>query len=364
MGILNSVALGKSRNSAGNITFYNRIGVGCFRQKAGVSPNYKPSVAQQMQQKVFKFIKANIDASGVMALLKLTYDAKPKAGKSQTMYNMFYKSFTPHIVMQKPAIYALSEDDMINPAIFLGTPASHNDIFSNGVLGALPVVSASVDGVVVDAVVLDSLISKANSMLSAGDTPFTINDCFISLFGASKGADGGYEVVFPTKAAPSLSDGAYKFDVSSISASVSPSAAAYFVLTLAKSSGSAVDMTKRMFSADSVELAPSKAKKVTSTFTSGGGGGNSPEGYFPLADLTSAGLSVDALSGVMFHTNDNRDITAAVVEAKDSTSAKLKMTYNGNCQNVTASTGAWTFTSADGSIVLNFTNSLSWDDII
>ena len=364
MGILNSVALGKSRNSAGNITFYNRIGVGCFRQKAGVSPNYKPTTAQQMQQKVFKFIKANLDASGVMALLKLTYDAKPKAGKSQTMYNMFYKSFTPHVVMQKPAIYDLTEDDMVNPAIFLGAPASHNDIFSNGVLGALPVVSASVDGVKVDAVVLDSLINKANSMLSAGDVPFTINDCFVSIFGASKGADGGYEVVFPTKVAPTPGDGIYTFDVSSISASMSPSAAAFFVLTLAKSSGSAIDMTKRMFSADSVELAPSKVKKVTSTFSAGGGGGANPEGYFPIADLTSAGLSVDALNGVTFHTNDNRDITAAVVEAKDGTSAKLKMTYNGNCQNVSVSPDAWTFTAADGSVVLNFTNSLSWDDII
>ena len=364
MGILNSVALGKSRNSAGNITFYNRIGVGCFRQKAGVSPNYKPSVAQQMQQKVFKFIKANIDASGVMALLKLTYDAKPKAGKSQTMYNMFYKSFTPHIVMQKPAIYALSEDDMINPAIFLGAPAAHNDIFSNGVLGALPVVSSSVDGVVVDAVVLDSLISKANSMLSAGDVPFSISDCFISLFGASKAADGGYEVVFPTKVAPTPGDGTYTFNVSSISGSVASSAACYIVLTLAKSSGAKIDMTKRMFSTDSVELAPSQVKKVTSTFSGAGGGGANPEGYFPIADLTSAGLSVDALSGVTFHTNSMDNVISAVVIAKDGTSATMKLTVDGNTQSVTTSSGAATFTSVDGSIVLNFTNSLGWQDVI
>lgn len=364
MGILNSVALGKSRNSAGNITFYNRIGVGCFRQKAGVSPNYKPSVAQQMQQKVFKFIKANIDASGVMALLKLTYDAKPKAGKSQTMYNMFYKSFTPHIVMQKPAIYALSEDDMVNPAIFLGAPASHNDIFSNGVLGALPVVSSSVDGVKVDAVVLDSLIDKANSLISVSDTPFTINDCFISLFGASKSAEGGYEVVFPTKIAPTPGDGIYTFNVSSISGSVSPSAACYIVLTLAKSSGSAIDMTKRMFSTDSVELAPSQTKRMTSTFSGAGGGGANPEGYFPIADLTSAGLSVQALSGVTFHTNDIQDVTAAVVIAKDGTSATMKLTVDDNTQGVEVTSGAATFTSADGSIVLNFTNKLSWDSII
>lgn len=364
MGILNSVALGKSRNSAGNITFYNRIGVGCFRQKAGISPNYKPTVAQQMQQRVFKFIKANIDNSGVMALLKLTYDAKPKAGKSQTMYNMFYKSFTPHIVMQKPAIYSLTEDNLVNPAIFLGTPASHNDIFSNGVLGALPVVSSSVDGVAVDAVVLDSLISKANSMLSAGDIPFTTNDCFVSIFGASKSADGGYEVIFPTKITPTQGDGTYTFDVSNISSSVSPSAACFMVLTLAKSSGKTIDTTKRMFSTDSVELAPSQAKKVTSTFSGAGGGGANPEGYFPIADLTSAGLSVSALSGVTFSTNDDPNITSAVVEAKDGTSAKLKLTVDGNTQAVETTSGACTFTSADGTIVLNFTNSLSWQDVI
>ena len=364
MGILNSVALGKSRNSAGNITFYNRIGVGCFRQKAGVSPNYKPTTAQQMQQKVFKFIKANLDASGVMALLKLTYDAKPKAGKSQTMYNMFYKSFTPHIVAQKPAIYDLTEDNLVDPAIFLGAPASHNDILSNGVLGALPVVSSSVDGVVVDAVVLDGFISRANSMLSAGDTPYSINDCFVSLFGASKSADGEYVVVFPTKVTPTLSDGAYKFDVSSVSGSVSPSAASFIVLTLAKSSGSTIDMTKRMFSTDSVELAPSQVKKVTSTFSGAGGGGANPEGYFPLSALTSAGLSVSELSGVTFHTDDMDNVTSAVVIAKDGVSATMKLTVDGNTQAVETTTGACTFTSTDGSIVLQFSNSLTWQDVI
>lgn len=255
MGILNSVALGKSRNSAGNITFYNRIGVGCFRQKAGVSPNYKPTVAQQMQQKVFKFIKANIDASGVMALLRITYDAKPKAGKSQTMYNMFYKSFTPHIVMQKPAIYELAEDDLVDPAIFLGAPAGHNDIFSNGVLGALAVKSAGTAAVTIGATVLDNLIAEANSMLSASDTPFTKDDCFVSIFGGNGTPDGGYQIIFPTKMAPTLSGGTYTFDISTLTGSLSTSAAAYFVLTLAKSSGSAIDATKRKFSTDSVELA-------------------------------------------------------------------------------------------------------------
>lgn len=254
MGILNSVALGKSRNSAGNITFYNRIGVGCFRQKAGVSPNYKPSVAQQMQQKVFKFIKANIDASGVMALLRITYDAKAKAGKSQTMYNMFYKSFTPHIVAQKAAIYELNEDELVQPVTFIGAPSSHSDIFSNGVLGTLAVQAASTSTVTVDATVLDNLIAKANSMLSSSDAPFTINDCFVSVFGASNAEGGGYQIVFPTKVEPALSEGTYTFTISTLTGSIAKTAAAYFTLTLAKPSGDGMDATKRKFSTDSVEL--------------------------------------------------------------------------------------------------------------
>lgn len=360
MGILNSVALGKSRNSAGNITFYNRIGVGCFRQKAGVSPNYKPSVAQQMQQKVFKFIKANIDASGVMALLRMTYDAKPKAGKSQTMYNMFYKSFTPHIVMQKPAIYGLSEDELVDPAIFLGAPAAHNDIFSNGVLGALAVKSSYIDKVTVDAVVLDNLIAKANSMLSASDTPFTKDDCFVSLFGASNSAENGYEAVFPTNVVPTLTEDTYTFDIATLSGSISSSIASYMVLTLAKKSGATIDSTKRMFSTDSIELLPSPVKRVASTFTGAGGGGNNPEGYFPLADLTAAGLSVEALNGIVFDDPENIDFITGVVEAKDGTSAKLKLTVGENAIDVSTTSRAHTYTSKDGSIVLEFSNGLSW----
>ena len=360
MGILNSVALGKSRNSAGNITFYNRIGVGCFRQKAGVSPNYKPTVAQQMQQKVFKFIKANIDASGVMALLRITYDAKAKAGKSQTMYNMFYKSFTPHIVAQKPAIYGLTEDDLVDPAIFLGAPAAHDDIFSNGVLGALSVKSSYIDEVAVDAVVLNNLIAKANSMLSVSDTPFTTNDCFVSLFGASNSTENGYEAVFPTNVVPTLEENVYTFNIATLSGSISSSVASYMVLTLAKRSGATIDSTKRMFSTDSIELLPSQTKKVASTFTGAGGGGNNPEGYFPLADLTAAGLSVEALNGVVFDDNENIGNTTAVVVAKDDSSVTLKLTVDENTIEVTTTSRAKTFTSQDGSIILEFSNGLSW----
>lgn len=358
MGILNSVALGKSRNSAGNITFYNRIGVGCFRQKAGVSPNYKPTVAQQMQQKAFKFIKANIDASGVMALLRLVYDAKPKAGKSQTMYNMFYKSFTPHIVMQKPAIYELTEDNLVDPAIFLGAPGSHTDIFSNGVLGSLVAKSATYEGVSIDATVLGNLVDKANAMLSASDTPFTVNDCFVSIFGAKKEAGDDYQIVFPTKMQPTLEDGVYTFDIKTLTGSLSSSVASYFVLTLAKSSGSAIDTAKRRFSVDSIELAPPQVTQVSTTFSAAGGSGNKPTGDFPISALTAAGLTVEQLAGVSFTGPTGMGEATATITKKDGTTATLNCTTGSAFDSIGLVDEPSDFTSADGRIVIHFTNKI------
>lgn len=359
MGILNSVALGKSRNSAGNITFYNRIGVGCFRQKAGVSPNYKPTVAQQMQQKAFKFIKANIDASGVMALLRLVYDAKPKAGKSQTMYNMFYKSFTPHIVAQKPAIYELTEDNLVDPAIFLGAPGAHSDIFSNGVLGSLVAKSATYEGVSIDATALDNLVAKANAMLSAGDTPFTVNDCFVSIFGAKKEAGDDYQIVFPTKMQPTLEDGAYTFNIKTLTGSLSPSVASYFMLTLAKSSGSAIDTTKRRFSVDSIELTAPQAVQVNTTFSAAGGSGNHPTGEFPISALTAAGLTVEQLAGITFNGNTEQGSATATITKKDETTATLTCTTSFSFDSIGLLNDPSTFTSEDGKIIIHFSNQIA-----
>lgn len=359
MGILNSVALGKSRNSAGNITFYNRIGVGCFRQKAGVSPNYKPTVAQQMQQKAFKFIKANIDASGVMALLRLVYDAKAKAGKSQTMYNMFYKSFTPHIVAQKPAIYELTEDNLVDPAIFLGAPGSHTDIFSNGVLGSLVAKSATYEGVSIDATVLGNLVDKANAMLSASDVPFSVNDCFVSIFGAKKEAGDDYQIVFPTKMQPTLQDGAYTFDLKTLTGSLSSSVASYFVLTLAKSSGSAIDMTKRRFSVDSIELMAPQAVQVNTKFSVAGGSGNHPTGEFPISALTAAGLTVEQLAGITFNGNTEQGSATAVITKKDETTATLTCTTSFSFDSIGLLDDPSTFTSEDGKIIIHFSNQIA-----
>ena len=364
MGILNSVALGKSRNSAGNITFYNRIGVGCFRQKAGVSPNYKPTAAQQMQQRVFKFVKANIDASGVMSLLRIIYDAKPKAGKSQTMYNMFYKSFMPHVIMAKPAIFDLPIDKLENPAIFLGAAGAHTDIFSNGVLGALPVSAVTETSVSIESSVLDSIIAKANSYLSMSDDQFTINDLHVSLFGESKTAASGYGIVYPTSITPSLSGGSYTLDLTDLMSDFVLSTALYMTVTLAKSKDGAIDMARRYFSTDSVEIGQPGPITVATTFSSAGGGGNNVWGAFPLSALAAAGLSVDKLAGITFTTKGMEGFISAEVKAKDGTSAQMACTLSVNSQQVNLATVASTFTSEDGKIILQFTNKITYGTII
>lgn len=364
MGILNSVALGKSRNSAGNITFYNRIGVGCFRQKAGVSPNYKPTAAQQMQQRVFKFVKSNIDASGVMSLLRIVYDAKPKAGKSQTMYNMFYKSFMPHVVMAKPAIFDLPIDRLESPAIFLGAAGAHSDIFCNGVLGALPVSEVTETSVSIEASVLDSVIAKANSYLSMTDEPFTANDVHVSLFGESKTAASGYGIVYPTSVTPSLSGGSYTLDLTSLMSDFVLSTALYMTVTLAKSKGGAIDMTRRYFSTDSVEVGQPGPITIATTMTTAGGGGNNVWGAFPLSALAAAGLSVDKLAGIKFTTRGMEGFKSAEVKAKDGSSAQIACTLDVTSQAVTLHTSPSTFTSQDGKIVLQFTNSITYGTII
>lgn len=364
MGILNSVALGKSRNSAGNITFYNRIGVGCFRQKAGVSPNYKPTAAQQMQQRVFKFVKANIDASGVMSLLRIIYDAKPKAGKSQTMYNMFYKSYMPHVVMAKPAIFDLPIDKLENPAIFLGAAGAHSDIFSNGVLGALPVTGVTETSVSIEASVLDSIVAKANSYLSMTDEPFTANDLHVSLFGESKTAASGYGIVYPTSVTPSLSGGSYTLDLTSLISDFVLSTSLYMTVTLAKSKDGAIDTTRRYFSTDSVQIGQPGPITVATTFSQAGGSLASVWGAFPLSALTAAGLSVDKLAGIKFTTSDMEGFTSAVVQAKNGTSAQMACTLSVNSQQVTLHTAPCTFTSEDGKIVFQFTNKITYGTII
>lgn len=255
MGILRSVALGKSRKSAGELTFYNRIGVACFRQKPARSPGYKPTVPQRMQQAVFRFMKANVDKSGVKNFVDQFYDAKPRTGKSETTFNMFYRAFMPHLVASKKAIYELPAEDIVNNSLFMGTPASNNDILTNGILGALELKSASAASITIDAIVLDAIIAKANQQLSTNDVPFTINNLFMGLFGAKTGSDVDYINVPATNVIPTLADGVYTFDTSGLTKDLDLAKKAYVAMLIGGvAEGGSLDITRRRFATDSASF--------------------------------------------------------------------------------------------------------------
>ena len=253
MGILNSVLVGKSRKSAGNITTYQRIGVSCFRQKPTLSPGYKPTVPQLMQQKVFKFFKQNLDASGLMSVVNLYFDAKPRKGKSETRYNMFYRSFMPHLVAAKKDIYELDDDSLVDASVFMGTSANNNDNLIQGVLGALNIVSNSAGSLVVSAAALDDLISRANRNLGTSDTPFTKNNFFLAVVGVDKTTSSRLYVGAAANIVPSLSGNNYTFNLETEYAKINAANKGYVCLMLAgKTSGGDIDANARAFSTDSV----------------------------------------------------------------------------------------------------------------
>lgn len=255
MGILNSIVLGKSRKSAGGATFYVRLGVPCFRQKPVRSEGYKSSVPQRMQQSVFRFTKANVDASGIKSFVDMFYDAKPRKGKSETKFNMFYRAFMPHLVANKTNIYELPQDDIINPVLFLGTPATNRDKLTNGQLGTLIIESGSASSMVISEVVLNQLIDKANALLSVSDTPFTINNLFIGVVGADAESASGYKIAQGVNIVPTLADGVYTFDLSAVSGDMDSSVNIYAALMLAGVDPSGgIDLRKRKFATDSVIL--------------------------------------------------------------------------------------------------------------
>lgn len=253
MGILNSVLVGKSRKSAGNITTYQRIGVSCFRQKPTLSPGYKPTVPQLMQQKVFKFFKQNLDASGLMSIVNLYFDAKPRKGKSETRYNMFYRSFMPHLVAEKKAIYELDDDALVDASVFMGTSADNNDNLIQGVLGALNIVSNSAGSLVVSAAALDDLIARANRNLGSSDTPFTTNNFFLAVVGVDKTTSTKMYVGAAANVVPSLASNNYTFNLATEYAKINAANKGYVCLMLAgKTSGGDIDANARAFSTDSI----------------------------------------------------------------------------------------------------------------
>lgn len=310
MGILRSVALGKSRKSAGELTFYQRIGVACFRQKPAKSPGYKSTVPQRMQQSVFRFMKANVDAANLKSFVDIFYDAKPRKGKSETKMNMFYRSFMPHLVAQKAEIYELPAEDQVNPAIYLGTPATNNDKLTNGQLGDLVILTGSATNFTMSAVALDQIIDKANTMVSDKSTPFTINDLFIGLVGVDSTSPTGYKTVSPTSIVPTLAAGIYTFDITALMQGVDINTTVYVAILVAGKDGSGdIDITRRKFATDSAKLqgnavpaAPLKFASVTMV------DGTHFTAVVPKAAFDDRGISVSMSEGYELRQSDGTTV--------------------------------------------------------
>lgn len=321
MGILRSVALGKSRKSAGELTFYQRIGVSCFRQKPSKSPGYKSSVPQRMQQSVFRFMKANMDAANLKSFVDLFYDAKPRKGKSETKMNMFYRAFMPHLVNSKLAIYELPTDDLVAPGLYLGTPSMNNDKLTNGQLGDLTILSGDASAFTMSSVALDQIIDKANTLISDKETPFTINDLFVGLVAADETSNTGYRTITAASIIPTLANNVYTFDISTIASGINIGVTAYVALLVAgKDAQGDIDITRRKFATDSAKLQASggEVPAITGVTYATSDNWANFNVLIPTAQITEAGFSAADMVGKRIRFSSNSNILATLGAATTS----------------------------------------------
>lgn len=183
--IIRSPFVGKSTKKLGEAAYYVRKGVQCARALSPRKENYKPSVAQAMQQRVFKFLKANYDANALSIFVRMYCDAKPKSGRSQTAYNLFYAAIIPSLVAQKSTLYGLAADELVNGWLLLNGATK----MTEGVLGVLPILTAASDEITISEAVFNEVLAKANAQLSADAIPFTSEDVQVGYVSSLADAD-------------------------------------------------------------------------------------------------------------------------------------------------------------------------------
>lgn len=254
MGILNSIVVGKARNKAGSAVFYTRMGVPCFREKAVLSKNRSYSAAQLAQQKVYKFIKTNLDAFGLMSVVNVLFDQKASSGKGQTKYNLFYKAFIPHIQAQRDEIAQLDDSEMKSASLFLRQPAGYDDRIIEGVLGSsgATLTSASTGDatLTMDALAVQGLLDKANAKLSAGDALFTIDNIFVGSIVQGSNDEDTMAITMPKKATADSAGTGIDMEVAT---GTTKDTAIYALIAVGYADTSSnLDTSKKFYSADSV----------------------------------------------------------------------------------------------------------------
>lgn len=252
MAIFNSIIAGTSRKSAGNATFYQRLGTNCFRQKPVPKEGRSFSVNQLKQQKLYKFIKANIDAGFLKPFIDIVFDAKRKSGKGQTKMNMFYQNVMPQLVAQRDAIYELAEDELVNSEKFFGTGQESGGKFSKGSLGACAIATLTKTAATIPAAALDNYLAVANASLSPSDTPFTTANVFVAV--VMSDAEGlGYVVAYPAKIAPTVSGSNYSIATTTLPWPENLTIATNIILIIGRAGeGTSLDTSQKYFCTDSV----------------------------------------------------------------------------------------------------------------
>lgn len=252
MAIFNSIIAGTSRKSAGNATFYQRLGTNCFRQKASPKEGRTYSANQLKQQKLYKFIKANIDAGFMKPFIDIVFDAKRKSGKGQTKMNMFYQNVMPQLVAQRDALYELAEDAMVHSEKFFGVGQDLGGKFSKGSLGSCAVATLTKTAATIPAAALDNYLAIANASLSPSDTPFTTANVFVAMI--TSDAEGtGYVIAYPTKIAPTTAGGNYSIATTTLPWPEGLKIATNFILIIGRTGeGTSLDTSHKYFCTDSV----------------------------------------------------------------------------------------------------------------
>lgn len=252
MAIFNSIIAGTSRKSAGNATFYQRLGTNCYRQKPSPKEGRTYTQNQLKQQKLYKFIKANIDAGFMKPFIDIVFDAKRKSGKGQTKMNMFYQNVMPQLVAQRDEIYALSEQELVKAEVFFGTNQELGGKFSKGSLGACAVASLTKSVATIPAAALDNYLAIANASLSPSDTPFTLDNVFVAMITANAEGDG-FVIAYPTAIKPKAADGNYTIATTTLPWVEQVTIATNFILVIgSKGAGTALDTSQKYFCTDSM----------------------------------------------------------------------------------------------------------------
>lgn len=252
MAIFNSIIAGTSRKSAGNATFYQRLGTNCFRQKPVPKEGRTSSVNQLKQQKLYKFIKANIDAGFMKPFIDIVFDAKRKSGKGQTKMNMFYQNVMPQLVAQRDEIYALSEQELVKSEVFFGTGRDSGGKFSKGSLGSCAVASLTKSAATIPAAALDNYLAVANASLSPSDKPFTLDNVFVAMITANAAGDG-FVIAYPTAIKPKAAESNYTIATTTLPWVEQVVIATNFILIIGnKGTGTSLDTSQKYFCTDSV----------------------------------------------------------------------------------------------------------------